>query len=173
MGPAVLGLLIALGGLLIAGPLGGAAGLLAGVAAARWTLAVLLAAAAALFAAAALTVFERPLSEFAIYGFPQDHSLANSAGAIAAVLLLAGLAGLIVHGLHASEPRPPAEDPTAGATKRVPTETIAAILAVALFAAAVLWRIGDRTWEAPALAVAVITALGLAGLLRIGRLRWM
>ena len=133
---------------------------------------MLLAAAVALFAAAAFTIFERPLTEFAIYGFPQDHHSPTPPGD-----RCRAAAGRARGPDRPRSPRlgtrPPAEDPTAGATKRVPTETIAAILAVALFAAAVLWRIGDRTWEAPALAVAVITALGLAGLLRIGRLRWM
>ena len=59
-----------------------------------------MAAAAALFATAAFTVLEQPLTEADIPIFPLSHPLAELFAKVAAVLLLAGLAGIV-----ASEPR--------------------------------------------------------------------
>ena len=78
----------------MAGALGGVVGLVAGAAAARRPRVVLVAAAAALVATAAFTVLEQPLTEASIPNFPVNHPAAELFAKVAAVLLLAGLAGI-------------------------------------------------------------------------------
>lgn len=164
--PAGLGLLVGLGGLVMVGVVGGVVGLPAGMAAARRPRAVLVAAGLALFVTAALTVLERPLSESEIAGFPDNHPLADVTAAIAGVLLLAGLAGILAHRDRSPAPRMTAEGPD-GAAPRMQTSTIAAFLAVTLLAALLLWRLGDRSWEVAALPVAIaVLVIGIALVLR-------
>lgn len=151
--PAGVGLLGALGGLFIAGPVGGVAGLVAGVVAARRTQAVLLAAGAALCLAAVFTLLEQPLNESGISGFPGDHPLANFAGAIAGVLLLAGLVGMLANRDHATA-RISTEAPGRAATQ-IAAPNIVALLAAALLGALALWLLGDRLWQGPAIALAI------------------
>src|SRR5215211_4202690 len=93
--PVALGLVAGLGGLFMIGALGAVVGFLAGVAAHRRTRAVLVAAGVALCVTAGLTTFEQPLGETQIFAFPNDHPLAEVAGAIAAVLAFAGLAATV------------------------------------------------------------------------------
>jgi hypothetical protein len=137
--PLVLGLLVGLGGFVMLGPLGAAVGLIGGAAASRRAQAVLMAAALALFAAAALTIFEEPLDERHLGpGFVTERSLAEIAGAIAGVLLLAGLAGLLADRDRTRAPSLPAEKADVGG-QRVPTSTIIAVLAAGLLAALLVW----------------------------------
>ena len=96
--PVAFALLVGLGGLLIAGAVGGLVGVVAGFAAARRPQAVLISAAVALCAAALLTVVEEPLTTAGVPFFPGNHPLAELAGKLAAVLLLAGLAGTFMRG---------------------------------------------------------------------------
>jgi lysylphosphatidylglycerol synthetase-like protein (DUF2156 family) len=176
--PVGLGLLVGLAGLFMVGVLGGAVGFLAGAAAARRGQAVLAAAGVALLASAALTLFEQPLSETDISAFPADHRLAEVAAAIAAVLLLAGLAGIVTRGDRATALRvaPPKEfKNTAAARKmpeRLPTSTIAAVLAAVLLASLTLLQIGDQRWHSVAIGVA-IAVLILAAVLAVARSRGM
>jgi O-antigen/teichoic acid export membrane protein len=176
--PAVLGLAVAVAGFLIAGAVGAVVGVLGGLAAARRPQLVLIAAASALFATAAFTVFEQPLDEANIPVFPLSYPLADFAAAIAAVLLLAGLAGIVASrsrgvGSPLDDGEPPrtataAPSVAPGATSIVPRSTIAAVLACALLATLVLWQIGDQRWEGtvPGLAIAL---LGLAGVLALSQ----
>jgi uncharacterized membrane protein YqjE len=148
---------------------GGLVGLLAGAVAAHRAQPVLIAAASVLLAAAGFTVLEEPLTEVRVLTFAENHPLADLAAKVAAVLLLAGLAGILARRDRDATPPMPVRD-LEGALPQVPTPTIAAVLAVTLLAALVLWQIGDRRWEGTALAVAV-ALLVLAAVLAIARLR--
>lgn len=166
--PTAFALLVGLGGLFIAGAVGGLVGAGAGFAAARRPQAVLIAAAVALCAAALLTVVEEPLTTAGIPFFPKNHPLAELAGKLAAVLLLAGLAGTFMRGEHSlsaqSLPhraeRPAAEGPL---RERVSSSTIAAALAATLAGALSLLWLGDQVWrpEAFVLVAVVLTLMGV------------
>jgi O-antigen/teichoic acid export membrane protein len=170
--PIALGLLAGWGGLLVAGALGGVLGFVAGAAAARRPRTVLVAAAVALVATAALTVLEQPLTEAGIPRFPVNHPAAELFAKLAAVLLLAGLAGTFAFERHSDRARLPrtvrnnSAPERARATPRLPISTIAAIVGAVLLAAFTLWQIGDRRWEGTAPVVA-ITVLGFAGILAV------
>jgi hypothetical protein len=169
-GPAVLGVVTAVGGFFIAGPVGGMAGLIAGALAARGTRAVLLAGGAALLLTVLLTLVERPLSEPNVITFTSDRPLANAAGAIAAVCLLAGLLGMIFSREYPA-PRMPAEP--AAQTSRLTISALVAALAAALLGAAALALLGDHLWRAGAIALAVLAlalAVGLIVARRLGKL---
>lgn len=168
--PTALGLMVGLGGLVMIGVIGAVVGLLAGMAAVRRPRTVLVAAGLALFAAAVLTVLEQPLSASGIYGFPDNHPGANVAAALAGVLLLAGLAGMLANRDYTPAPQLPADGLDAAAP-RVPTSKIAAVLAVTLLGALMLLRLGDRLWEGAALAVAVMVLILAAVLVLRSRLR--
>lgn len=166
--PAAFALLVGLGGLFIAGPVGGLVGAPAGFAAAYRPQAVLVSAAVALGAAALLTVIEEPLTTAGVPFFPENHPLAELAGKLAAVLLLAGLAGTFMRGeRHVSaESLPPgAEGPATEGTlwERVPRSTIAAALAATLVGALALLWIGDQVWrpEAFGLVAVVLILIGV------------
>ena len=170
-GPAILTLLVGIGGFAMAGDLGALVGLISGAAAVRRPQAVLIASAAALFAAAALVVLEQPLDVDLIPRFPRIRPLAELAAWVAAVLLLAGLAGTYASRRTAKEDQAtedsslgavPAAAPSTGSgvIQSLSTSTITAFLAAVVLGALVLWRIGDRRWEA----VAPLVALGALGL---------
>jgi hypothetical protein len=163
--PVSLGLVAGLGGLVMVGALGAVIGFLGGVAAHRRTREVLLAAAVALCLTAALIIFERPLGEAEIFAFPNDHPLAEVAGATAAVLALAGLAGTLAR--RGREPSPIA------AEKPVPTRPVAVapILAASLLGAATLLLVGDQRWSTVALAAVAITAVALGAIVALPRAR--
>lgn len=169
--PAILGLVATAGGFFVAGPVGGAVGLIAGVLAARNVRAVLVGAVGALFLAALFTLVEGPLGEPDISAFPGNHPLANLAGAIAAVCLLAGLLGMFAKRDH-SVARMPAERP-AGESQRLSISAIVAVLAATFLGALALALLADQLWRAAALGLAVL-ALGLTfGLIlarRLGKL---
>jgi disulfide bond formation protein DsbB len=165
--PIGLGLLVAVGGLFMIGLLGAVAGGLAGAAAARRPRLVLAGAGLALIVAAALTLLEEPLSETAISAFPPDHGLAEAAAAIAAVLVLGGLAGLVARRDLATAPRwPPVAEPEGGGGTmlgRLPNSTVAAVAAAVLLASVILLLpIGDQRWQPVGIAAA-IAVLILAG----------
>jgi peptidoglycan/LPS O-acetylase OafA/YrhL len=174
--PLGLGLLVGLAGLFMVGVLGGAVGFLAGAAAARRAQCVLAAAGVALLASAALTILEQPLSDTEISAFPADHHLAEVAAAIAAVLLLAGLVGMVARRDQATMLRvpPPKEFESTPAGRklpeRLPTSTIAAVLAAVLLASLILLQLGDQRWHPVAIAVA-IAVLILAVVLAVARSR--
>ena len=181
-GPAILSLLVGIGGFAVAGDLGALVGLISGAAASRWPQAVLIASAAALFATVALVVLERPLEVDLIPRFSRIHPLAEFAAWVAAVLLLAGLAGTYASRRIAREDRFTGDSPLgavpaaasvadSGVIRSLPTSAITAFLAAVVLGAVVLWRLGDRHWEAVAPLVAV-GALGLgATLLLADRVR--
>lgn len=160
--PFTLGLLAGAGGLFIAGPVGGLVGVLAGMAGARQPQGVILAAALALLLTAAFTVLEEPLSVAQIPAFPVDHSLADLAGKVTAVLLLAGLIGVLASLGFPTASRMPAEELEDAAVdsvmrERFPSSTVAAVLTVALLGSLVLWQVGDQRWHwtAPAVVLTV------------------
>lgn len=166
---AAFALLVGLGALFIGGAVGGLVGVGAGFAAARRPQAVLISAAVALCAAALLTVIEEPLTTAGVPFFPENHPLAELAGKLAAVLLLAGLAGTLVRGersLSAQSLPHRAEGPAAEGTlrERVSTSTIAAALAATLVGALSLLWLGDQAWRPEAL-VLVAVVLILVGVL--------
>jgi hypothetical protein len=173
--PTPLGLLVGVGGLVIAGPVGGVVGLLAGVAAAHRSKVVLLAAAAALTLTAGITVLEQPLTNAHVPTFPVDHPLAELAAKVAGVLLLGGLAGILAGRGGEAGPRRVAKEVESMAVdgrvpERLPISTIAALLAVTFLAALTLWRLGDRRWETLAVGVAIAVII-LAVVLLIPRFR--
>jgi hypothetical protein len=159
-----LGILTGLGGLLLVGLVGAPVGFLAGVATARHPRLVLISAAFALFVTAVLTLIEEPLDESGILAFPQSHGVANVAGAIAATLLLAGLAGMLAERDAMPETERIDQD-VVGGMSRVPASTVAAILAASLVGCFALWRLGDRDWGAAPLVLAVVVVLAGAALL--------
>jgi O-antigen/teichoic acid export membrane protein len=161
---AALGALVGVGGFAIAGTLGGLVGLLAGCIAARRERLVLIAAGLALLVTAALTLLERPLSDSlpSLTGFPNNHPDANVAGAIAGVLLLAGVAGLLAPHRDRPPGPPPPEGPPGDGTRRPPASTLVSVLVAALLGALTLWWLGDRSWEAEAIAASAIAVLLLA-----------
>ncbi|MGH2993118.1 MAG: hypothetical protein ACRDL1_06245, partial [Solirubrobacterales bacterium] len=112
-----------------------------------------MAAAAALVATAAFTVLEQPLAEASIPNFPVSHPAAELFARLAAVLLLAGLAGTLALERRSERTRLPRTLSTNSSpmrprpTPRLPISTIAAIVAAAVLAALTLWLIGDRRWE--------------------------
>jgi O-antigen/teichoic acid export membrane protein len=172
-----LALVAGLGGLLVAGVLGGAAGLVAGAAASVRARRVLLGAALALVATAAFSVLEQPLTDDALYDFPLTHTDAEFFAKLAATLLLAGLLGSFARDRGADRTRAPhtasvdSREPESRATVSVPMSKIAGIAAAALIAALALWLIGDRRWAGAAPAVAV-TIVGVTLLIAaFGRLR--
>lgn len=156
-----LGVLVGLAALFTLGVLGGAVGFLGGATAARRAQPVLVAAVVALLASAALTLFEQPLSAARIYNFPTDHHLAEIAAAIAAVLLFAGLVGIVAWPDRATWPRVPSrqrvEDVKADRRMlgRLPNSTIAAALVAVLFASLSLLQLGDQRWGRVGIAVAI------------------
>jgi hypothetical protein len=156
--PVALGILVGLGALLLVGLVGAPVGFLAGVATARHTRLVLISAAFALFVTAVLTLIEEPLNESGILAFPQSHGVANVAGAIAATLLLAGLAGLFAGRDAVPEPERARQD-AVGGISRVPASTVAAILAASLLGCFALWRLGDSDWGATPLVLAIVVVL--------------
>lgn len=165
---AAFALLVGLGALFIGGAVMGLVGVGAGFAAARRPQAVLISAAVALCAAALLTVFEEPLTTAGVPFFPENRPLAQLAGKLAAVLLLAGLAGTFVRG----ERSPSAQSlphraggPAAEGTlrDRVSSSTIAAALAATLVGALSLLSLGDQVWrpEAFGLVGVVLILMGV------------
>ena len=173
--PAAFALLVGLAGLFIAGAVGGLVGVGAGFAAARRPQAVLISAAVALCAAAVLTVVEAPLTIAGVPFFPENHPLAELAGKLAAVLLLAGLAGTFMHGerfLSAKSLTHRAAAPAAeGALReRVSSSTIAAALAATLVGALSLLWLGDQVWR-PEAFVLIAVVLILTGVLFVTQRR--
>jgi hypothetical protein len=169
--PATFAVLVGLVGLFLIGWLGAVVGFFGGLAAARQPRPVFLGAAVALFVAAVLTILERPLRESEIYSFPQQHDLANVAGAIAGVLLLAGAAGLIA---QRDQPAPDlllAEAADTGDSARLPTSTILAILTASLLGAFALSAFGDRDWGAIPVGLATVASI-LAAVVIALRRRW-
>jgi hypothetical protein len=164
--PAGLAVVVGAVGFLMVGIVGLVAGIPAGAVAARRTRPVFLASAAALVVTMALTILERPLSEANIAGFASQHDLAEIAGAVAAVLLLGALVGVLAHCRHRL-PGNRALTSQAGQGERpVPTATIAPVLVAALVGALALWGVGDRM-EGLAIAVliAVLVLAGVVGLI--------
>lgn len=159
--PASLALVAGLGGLLVFGLLGALVGVLAGPAAARDPRRVLLAAGVALLITAALTMVEQPLELSGIIDFPHRHGAANVAGAIAAVLLLAGLAGLFAQPEMRATRR--LGRGVVHGPSRVPTSTLAALLGATLLGCLALSQFGDRDWGAAPLVLAILVLiLGMA-----------
>ena len=174
--PLGLGLLVGLAGLFMVGVLGGPVGFLAGAAAARRAHTVLAGAGGTLAVSALLTLIEQPLGETNVPGFPVHHQVAEVAGAIAAVLLLAGMAGIIARQARATPPRVHQssgfERATAGGKLlgRLPTSTIAAVLAAVLLASLSLLQLGDQRWQSVTISVAMVVLI-LAGVLAIAHFR--
>jgi hypothetical protein len=169
-GRAVFAVLLAIVGFFVAGVAGLLVGAAAGAAGPRRARALFLASALALLVTAGLTIFEGPLNVDAIYGFPHDRPAANLFGAIAAVLLLAGLAGtLATHGKLASfrqlgaSPEP--------AASGIPRSTIAAVAVSALLGTLMLWVLGDQRWEGLAPWLLIVVFVASFGFLLVSRLR--
>jgi len=159
--PDAFSLVAGLAGLIVAGPVGFAVGLVAGMFAARRAEVVVLAAASALLITAAFTVIEEPLTEGRIFNFPNSHPIAEVAAKVAAVLLVAGLIGLSAHRDRTQAPRSSARE-LEDVSSLTPIPTIVAVLAAALLGAFVLWQLGDQRWRsaAPVVAILVITLAG-------------
>jgi hypothetical protein len=155
--PAGLSLLAGLGGSVVAGAVGLIVGLFGGWVAASRPRAVLLGAGLFVLAAMTLTILEQPLNVSEVGRFPEDHRLANAAGAIAGVLLLAGLAGLLAHRDYPVNPEAAAK--LGAVEERSLSSAVAPIVAATLLAAFTLGRLGDRSWGDAALPLAVVVLI--------------
>jgi predicted lipid-binding transport protein (Tim44 family) len=166
--PVALGLLVSAAGFVVAGLIGALAGLLAGLAAARTPRGVFLAAAVALFVTAWLTILEGPLTVNEIPAFPNNHPAANIGGAIAGVLLLAGMSGILSFPHRSRPPKVTAAPPTAKERR----STFFAVLAATLLGALALGYLGDRRWEGLAFALDVaVLILAVCLVVAVRRMR--
>ncbi len=154
--PAAFALLLGVLGFVVGGVIGALVGVAAGVAGPQRARVMFLAAGLALLLTAALTLLEGSLTVDAIYGFPRERPAANLFGAMAAVLLLAGLVGTMASRSKAPPSRVDAAVPEPA--RGVPESTIAALAASTLLGTLMLWLLGDNRWEgvAPWLAIGVV-----------------
>jgi hypothetical protein len=144
--PAALAALVAVLGAFFIGWVGGIAGFIGGLAAARRPRAPFLLAAVALFIAAVLTIVDGPLGERDVYSFPQEHELANGAGAIAGIMLLAGVVGLIARVRAATNLSVRPGGRIASGSRRVPISTVVSVVAASVVGAIALATFGDHDW---------------------------